>query len=121
MFDTDPKLDHAPIVQYCATSSIEHGHSRAVSDLHWLPEHMELCQKTAAVLDNPALISSQLITAGIDGSVSQSFSQSVSQSVIGSGHRRIDDLFKSYIVTMSNFENWIIICGSHNSIMVREY
>ena len=42
IFDTDPKLDHAPILPPAALSSIEHGHSLAASDLHWIPDHIEV-------------------------------------------------------------------------------
>ena len=43
IFDTDPKLDHAPIVQY----SMDVGHSMAVCNLHWIPSHIEVCTSTA--------------------------------------------------------------------------
>lgn len=70
IFDTDPKLDHAPIVQYCTLSSIEHGHTQPVCDLVWVPDHVEVCHKTMKLLNNTNNnYTSQLITCGLDGSV----------------------------------------------------
>lgn len=31
-----------PIVRYSAVSSIEHSHKAAITDLLWVPDHMEL-------------------------------------------------------------------------------
>lgn len=42
VFETDPKLDHAPIVRHVALSSIEFGHKKAISDIQWVPSHMEV-------------------------------------------------------------------------------
>ncbi|CAB3993991.1 WD repeat-containing 63-like, partial [Paramuricea clavata] len=40
-FEDDSNTDHTPVVRYCAVSSIEHSHKSAVSDLQWVPDHME--------------------------------------------------------------------------------
>ena len=42
IFDTEPKLDHAPIVQCTVLSSIEGGHANSITDLTWIPEHIEV-------------------------------------------------------------------------------
>jgi hypothetical protein len=41
-FEDDSNTDHTPIVRYCAVSAIEHSHKSAVSDLQWIPDHMEV-------------------------------------------------------------------------------
>ena len=67
IFDTDPKLDHAPIVLYCASSAIKEGHSMAVSDVQWIPSQIQLCQKTAKVLENQSQKCNQIVSSSIDG------------------------------------------------------
>ena len=67
VFDTDPKLDHAPMVQYCATSSIKDGHSLSVCDVQWIPDHIEVCPKTFQVLEGAGLSCNQIISCSIDG------------------------------------------------------
>ncbi len=41
-FEDDSNTDHTPVVRYCAVSAIEHSHKSAVSDLQWVPDHMEV-------------------------------------------------------------------------------
>uniref|UniRef100_A0A1X7SK09 Uncharacterized protein n=1 Tax=Amphimedon queenslandica TaxID=400682 RepID=A0A1X7SK09_AMPQE len=41
LFNTEPKLDHAPIVSYVALSSIDAGHSKGVTGIEWIPDHLE--------------------------------------------------------------------------------
>ena len=41
VFETDPKLDHAPIVRHVALSSIDFGHKKTISDIRWVPNHIE--------------------------------------------------------------------------------
>ena len=67
IFDTDPKLDHAPIVLYCASSAIKEGHSMSVSDVQWIPNQIQLCQKTAKVLENQSQKCNQIISSSVDG------------------------------------------------------
>ena len=67
IFDTDPQLDHAPIVLYCASSAIKEGHSMAVSDVQWIPSQMQICQKTAKVLENHSQKCNQIVSSSIDG------------------------------------------------------
>ena len=42
VFETDPKLDHAPIVRHVALSSIEFGHKKTIADIQWVPNHIEV-------------------------------------------------------------------------------
>jgi len=37
-----------PIVRYVAVSSIEHSHKAAITDLLWVPDHMELTRMGVA-------------------------------------------------------------------------
>lgn len=38
----DDNSDKTPVVRYCASAAIEHGHRSAVADIQWLPDHMEV-------------------------------------------------------------------------------
>ena len=67
IFDTDPKLDHAPMVQYAAASSIKDSHSLSVSDVQWVPDHIEVSPKTFQLLEGVAQGCTQIISSGIDG------------------------------------------------------
>ena len=67
IFDTDPKLDHAPIVLYCASSAIKESHSMAITDIQWIPNHIQLSQRSARVLENPSRTCNQIISSSIDG------------------------------------------------------
>lgn len=69
VFDTDPKLDHAPIVRHVALSSIEFGHKKTISAIQWIPSHIEICSKTFQIYSNTTQMCNQLITCSIDGSV----------------------------------------------------
>ena len=40
-FEDENAMD-TPVVRYCAVSSIEHSHRSAVTDLQWVPDHMEV-------------------------------------------------------------------------------
>ncbi len=40
-FEDDSALE-TPIVRYCAVSSIEHSHRAPISDILWVPDHMEI-------------------------------------------------------------------------------
>ncbi len=67
IFDTDPKLDHAPMVQYAAVSSIKDSHSLAVCHVQWVPEHIEVSTKNFQVLEGVGGKTNQIISASIDG------------------------------------------------------
>ena len=42
VFETDPKLSHAPMVQCCVLSNIESSHRRPIYDIHWMPPQLEV-------------------------------------------------------------------------------
>lgn len=67
VFDTDVKLEHAHMVQYCVTSSIKEGHSLPVCDVQWLPDHIDICHKTFQVLEGDGVTCNQIISCSIDG------------------------------------------------------
>ena len=41
-FEDESSFDRSPIIRYCAVSSIEHSHKTVVSDILWIPDHMEV-------------------------------------------------------------------------------
>ena len=41
----DENTDKTPIIRYCAVSGIEHSHKTAISDLQWIPDHIEVNNK----------------------------------------------------------------------------
>lgn len=41
----DPNALKTPILRYCAVSCIENSHITPVTDLMWLPDHMQVCSK----------------------------------------------------------------------------
>ncbi|NXT39498.1 WDR63 protein, partial [Pelecanoides urinatrix] len=57
-----------PLVRYCAVSSIEYSHKKAVTDIHWLPDYFEDNQ-VGATFENRAEICVQLVTCSPDSSV----------------------------------------------------
>ena len=44
-FEDESSFDRSPILRYCAVSSIEHSHKTVVSDIMWIPDHMEVTRK----------------------------------------------------------------------------
>ncbi|XP_036613228.1 dynein intermediate chain 3, axonemal [Trichosurus vulpecula] len=55
----------APYVRHCAVSSIERGHKKIITDLHWLTDNFEL-NRMGYVFENRSGISCQLVTCSID-------------------------------------------------------
>ena len=41
-FEDESSFDQSPILRYCAVSSIEHSHKTVVTDITWIPDHMEV-------------------------------------------------------------------------------
>lgn len=41
-FEDESSFDRSPILRYCAVSSIEHSHKTVVTDITWIPDHMEV-------------------------------------------------------------------------------
>lgn len=44
-FEDESSFDRSPILRYCAVSSIEHSHKTVVTDIMWIPDHMEVISK----------------------------------------------------------------------------
>ena len=41
-FEDETSFDRTPILRYSAVSSIEHSHKTVVTDIKWIPDHMEV-------------------------------------------------------------------------------
>ncbi|XP_032753103.1 WD repeat-containing protein 63 [Rattus rattus] len=52
-------------VRHCAVSSIENGHRKVITDIHWLPDSFEI-NRMGSVFENRSGISCQLITCSAD-------------------------------------------------------
>ncbi|EDV22170.1 uncharacterized protein TRIADDRAFT_29120 [Trichoplax adhaerens] len=67
-FDDQEQSEHAPIIKYCAVSSIEASHRAAITDLQWIPEQIEIGRQ-GIVIENKSQQCNQLITCSPDNSV----------------------------------------------------
>ena len=70
IFDTEEKLDTAPVVRYCARSSIEHGHKNMVTDIQWVPAHTEISRERdnlGAIIENQTHSCDQIVSSSLDG------------------------------------------------------
>lgn len=56
VFDTDPKLSHAPMVQCCVLSNIESGHRRPIYDIQWMPPQLEVSSCVCVLLVNASFL-----------------------------------------------------------------
>ncbi|XP_037354413.2 dynein axonemal intermediate chain 3 isoform X1 [Talpa occidentalis] len=52
-------------IRHCAVSSIENGHKKAITDIHWLPETFEI-NRLGSVFENRSGIACQLVTCSAD-------------------------------------------------------
>lgn len=64
----DPNALKTPIVRYCAVSSIENSHKSTITDLLWVPDHMEV-NRMGVPQENKSLNNCQLMTCATDYSV----------------------------------------------------
>eukprot|EP00118_Oscarella_pearsei_P015193 m.135700 g.135700 ORF g.135700 m.135700 type:complete len:900 (+) comp38161_c0_seq11:190-2889(+) len=65
----DEKPEHAPMIRYCAVSSIEFSHTTCISHLEWIPEQLEI-DKMGNVSENKLPGScNQLMTCATDGTI----------------------------------------------------
>ncbi|XP_022087919.1 WD repeat-containing protein 63-like isoform X2 [Acanthaster planci] len=64
----DENTDQMPIVRYCAVSGIEHSHKMAISELQWVPDHMEIT-RMGIVVENKTGTCSQILSASTDGCI----------------------------------------------------
>ncbi|KXJ19255.1 WD repeat-containing protein 63 [Exaiptasia diaphana] len=67
-FEDDSEKDQSPMIRYCAVSSIEHTHKTAVTDIQWIPDHMEI-GRMGVVVENRSQHCNQLMTCAADGSI----------------------------------------------------
>ncbi|CAC5422765.1 WD repeat-containing protein 63 [Mytilus coruscus] len=61
----DPNALKTPIVRYCAVSSIENSHKSTITDLLWVPDHMEV-NRMGVPQENKSLQNCQLMTCATD-------------------------------------------------------
>ncbi|CAH1773609.1 unnamed protein product [Owenia fusiformis] len=66
-FEDESAMD-IPIVRYCAVSSIENSHKAAITDILWMPDHMEL-NRMGYAMENKLQQSVQIMTCATDYSV----------------------------------------------------
>ncbi|KAH9523462.1 WD repeat-containing protein 63 [Bulinus truncatus] len=64
----DPNALKTPIIHYCAVSSIDHSHRAPVTDIQWLPDHMQIT-KMGVPQENITNIATQLISCASDNVV----------------------------------------------------
>ncbi|XP_070562697.1 dynein axonemal intermediate chain 3-like isoform X2 [Ptychodera flava] len=64
----DENSQETPIIRYCAVSAIEHSHKTTITDLQWVPDHMEI-NRFGIVYENKAVNCTQILTSAVDGSV----------------------------------------------------
>eukprot|EP00794_Sanderia_malayensis_P008204 gene8204-9084_t len=62
------KQDLSPIIRYCAVSNIEHSHKMAITDIQWLPDHIEI-GRMGSVTENKSMHCNQIISCAADGQV----------------------------------------------------
>ncbi|ESP02449.1 hypothetical protein LOTGIDRAFT_199692 [Lottia gigantea] len=61
----DPNALKTPVVRYCAVSSIEHSHKARITDIMWVPDHMEI-NKLGEPKENKNTQCVQLMTCATD-------------------------------------------------------
>ncbi|XP_077981205.1 dynein axonemal intermediate chain 3-like [Glandiceps talaboti] len=64
----DENSQETPIIRYCAVAGIEHCHKTAITDLQWLPDHIEI-NRVGVVYENKTKTCTQILTSATDGSV----------------------------------------------------
>lgn len=67
-FEDETSFDRTPILRYSAVSSIEHSHKTVVTDIKWIPDHMEI-GRMGVVVENKAQQCNQLMSCAADGTV----------------------------------------------------
>ncbi|XP_033738311.1 WD repeat-containing protein 63-like isoform X3 [Pecten maximus] len=61
----DPNALKTPVVRYCAVSSIENSHRAAITDIQWVPDHMEL-NRMGVPQENKSLQCCQIMSCATD-------------------------------------------------------
>lgn len=59
---------HTPTVRFSIVSSIESSHRAPVTDIHWLPKHLEI-SNNGEVIDNAENGDKQIVTSSLDGTI----------------------------------------------------
>lgn len=67
-FEDESSFGRSPILRYCAVSSIEHSHKSVVTDIKWIPDHMEI-GRMGVVVENKTQQCNQLMSCAADGTV----------------------------------------------------
>ncbi|XP_048581354.1 dynein axonemal intermediate chain 3 [Nematostella vectensis] len=67
-FEDESMTDMSPKIRYCAVSSIEHSHKTSITDIQWIPDHMEI-GRMGHVVQNKSQHCCQLMTCAADGTV----------------------------------------------------
>ncbi|XP_077761385.1 dynein axonemal intermediate chain 3 isoform X4 [Canis aureus] len=66
MFLLEPDSNkEATYIRHCAVSSIENGHKKVITDIHWLPDTFEI-NRMGSVFENRSGICCQLVTCSAD-------------------------------------------------------
>ncbi|KAM7100196.1 dynein axonemal intermediate chain 3 isoform 2-T3 [Molossus nigricans] len=69
MFLLEPDINkEAMYIRHCAVSSIENGHKKVITDIHWLPDTFEI-NRMGSVFENRSGICCQLVTCSADCTV----------------------------------------------------
>ncbi|KAL4236475.1 WD repeat-containing protein 63 [Mactra antiquata] len=64
----DPNALKTPIVRYCAVSSIENSHHQPITDILWIPDHMEI-NRMGVPQENKSFQCCQIFTCATDNCV----------------------------------------------------
>ncbi|XP_052258483.1 dynein axonemal intermediate chain 3-like isoform X6 [Dreissena polymorpha] len=64
----DPNALKTPIVRYCAVSSIENSHHAPITDIMWLPDHVEI-NRMGVPQENKGFESCQIFTCATDNCI----------------------------------------------------
>ncbi|KAM5320931.1 dynein axonemal intermediate chain 3 [Glossophaga mutica] len=69
MFLLEPDMNKEEMyIRHCAVSSIENGHKKVITDIHWLPDTFEI-NRMGSVFENRSGICCQLVTCSSDCTV----------------------------------------------------
>lgn len=66
--DTKDAKNDITIIKYIAVSSIEYSHRNAITDLSWLPKHLEV-NHNGETVESKELAVKQLVTSALDGQI----------------------------------------------------
>lgn len=64
----DASYFETPIVRYCALSSIEYSHIECITDISWIPDHIDI-NRLGVTLENKEQWCNQLMTCAVDNQI----------------------------------------------------